>query len=136
MRQRRRTSSVPVPTEQEEHRVLARWLDMHRIVWIHPPLGGYRKRIEAAILHGLGARAGVPDFLVFTPPATSPDLRGVAIELKRRGREKEKGGGVSPDQTEWMERLTACGWAVRVCYGADEAIEWLQSLGYGKRWVV
>lgn len=124
-------SQFMVPTEQDEHRTLAEWLDLHRLVWFHPPLGGYRRRVEAAIFHGLGARAGVPDFLVFTVPPRRPDVRGVAIELKRRGREREPNGGVSDGQRLWLARLEQSGWLARVCYGAGEAIGWLESLGYG-----
>ena len=120
------------PTEQQEHRTLAAWLDLHRILWLHPPLGGYRRRVEAAILHGLGARAGAPDFLIMTPAPEHPEAHGVAIELKRRGRETERGGGLSEMQRWWLEQLQRCGWLVRVCYGASEAIGWLESLGYGR----
>lgn len=124
---------VPAPTEQQEHRTLAEWLDLHRLVWFHPPLGGYRRRVEAAIFHGLGSRAGVPDFLIFSPVPRFPDARGVAIELKRRGRDREPDGGVTEDQQHWLTLLEQAGWLTRVCYGAGQAIDWLAELGYGRR---
>lgn len=57
------------------------------------------------------------------------DARGVAIELKRR---KPAASRLSESQDEWAARLTAVGWVVRTCYGTDEAIALLQSLGFGK----
>lgn len=128
-----RAKDVLRPSEQEEHSLLADWLDAHGLVWFHPPLGGYRRKVEAAILHGLGARAGVPDFIIFSPPPLVPSARGAAIELKRRGRDQELFGGVSPEQHRWIAMLHVVGWCARVCYGADEAISWLESLGYGRR---
>lgn len=120
------------PSEQDEHRVVAAWLDLHRLVWTHPPMGGKRSRIEAAIMHGMGSRAGVPDVVVFTPPPLIK-ANGVAIELKRKGRQREKNGGVSRDQEQWLDWLEGCGWFVRVAFGADEAIRWLEGAGYGRR---
>lgn len=75
----------------------------------------------------LGVKAGVPDLLIFDPPPTCPDNVGTAIELKRR-----KGGRVTPEQTDWLNDLKDRGWAVAVCQGATEAIEFLESLGYGR----
>lgn len=122
-----------VPTEQDEHRTLAQWLDLHGLLWLHVPLGGYRRPVEAAILHGLGARAGAPDFFVFTRPPLIPESPGVVIELKRLGRDRERDGGLSPEQRRWLEALEAYGWQTKVAYGAGEAIWWLESLGYGHR---
>jgi hypothetical protein len=75
-------------------------------------------------LHG-GLFAGAPDVLIFTEPPLKK-CRGVAIELKRIG-----GKGPSPQQTEWLEGLRACGWDAFVSYGADEAISELKKLGFG-----
>lgn len=124
---RRAAVMLPTPTEQEEQRVVAQWLDLHGILWTHPPLGGYRRRIEAAILHGLGARSGVPDVLIFDRPPLHPEYVGTAIELKRRN-----GGRPTTSQKEWLENLRKRGWYTAVCWGSGEAIDLLERLGYGK----
>jgi hypothetical protein len=41
---------------------------------------------------------------------------GLFLELKRR-----KGGVTSPEQRDWIARLGAAGYDVRVCRGWDEA---------------
>lgn len=118
-------AQAPLATEQDEQRTLAEWLSWRHLVWCHVPNGGWRSPREAAIMTGLGVKAGVPDILVFSPLRQYPAVRGVAIELKRA----DGGKGASKAQREWLERLAGCGWLVRVCNGAIEAIEWLQELG-------
>lgn len=120
--------ALPIPTEDEEQRVVVQWLELHGVLFCHVPNGGYRRPVEAAIFRGLGVRAGVPDFLIFDPPPMEPHRPGVALEMKRR-----VGGRVSESQRFWLEALGARGWYTAVCRGADEAIETLERLGYGRR---
>lgn len=116
------------PPEEQEQTVLAQWLDLHDITWFHTPNGGHRNVVVAAKLKAQGVKPGVPDVMIVDPPPASPDSVGVAIELKRR-----KDGRVTPEQTHWLAILQERGWAVAVCRGASEAIEFLESLGYGRR---
>ena len=60
-----------------------------------------------------GASKGVPDLCL---PVARGGFHGLYIELKR-----VKGGKISPEQYEWMGRLSNEGYRVEVCYGADEA---------------
>lgn len=119
------------PKEQDEQRVVAQWLDLHRILYCHVPNGGARSRIEAAIFAGIGVKKGVPDFLIFRRPVpknlTDEIPAGVAVEMKRK-----EGGKVSAEQAKWIADLTAEGWICKVCEGADEALNFLREV-YGKR---
>ena len=126
-----------LPTEADEQRVLAAWLDAMGILWAHPPNSGYRAglnrdaqvaSIAGARLKRLGVKAGLPDILIFqVPPAEDyASVRGVAIELKRR-----EGGAVSDEHKAWLKDLRDVGWLTRVCLGAADAIGWLQILGFG-----
>lgn len=124
----RRRRALPIPTEDEEQRVVVQWLQLHGILFCHIPNGGYRRRTEAAIMSGLGVRKGVPDLLIFDPPPAAPGYRGVALEMKRR-----VGGRLSAWQRVWLDALQRRGWYTAVCRGADEAIETLERLGYGRR---
>jgi|SRR5690606_28191836 len=117
-----------VPTEEDEQRTLAQWLDLHRITWFHPANGGKRTKVEAAVFRALGVKPGVPDVIILDRPPRRPEAPGVTIELKRR-----RGGRLSPFQRQWIERMRELGWIAEVCEGADEAIRLLESLGYGKR---
>lgn len=129
---------LPTPTEDQEQRTVCEWLDLHGITYCHVPNGGSRRRVEAAIFAGIGVKPGVPDLLIFDPSyairggKVDVYYHGAAVEMKRRGREKEKDGGVTDDQRWWLERLKERNWAVTVAYGASEAIDFLESLGYGK----
>ena len=115
------------PPEEAEQVALVQWLRLHKIAFAHVPNEGKHKVQYRAKQARLGVQPGVPDVLIFDQPPSCPKNVGTAIELKRR-----KGGRVSENQTEWLEKLKNRGWAVAVCRGATEAIEFLESLGYGR----
>jgi len=117
-----------IPTEDQEQKVVAQWLDLHKIKYAAIPNGGLRNKIVAAKLVGQGVKRGVPDLLIFDPPPASPKRTGLAIEMKRT-----KGGTVSDDQKEWLVALEERNWITQVCKGATEAIRLLETLGYGKQ---
>ena len=72
------------------------------------PNGGYRSQAAGAKLKAEGASAGVPDLFV-------PAWR-LWIEMKR-----QKGGRVSPEQTDWIEYLESLGHTCIVCSGSENA---------------
>lgn len=121
-----RVGSVNQPSETQECIALASWLDRRSVIYTHVPMGGVRTQQGGTILRRMGTKAGVPDYLIFTPPPLMPDVRGVAIEMKRR-----KGGVVSPKQEKWLAYLSAIGWHALVARGFSEALMELKRLGYG-----
>ncbi len=112
-------------SEAHEQNDLRKVLDLLRVRWFHPANGELRDPVTAARLVSLGVKAGVPDVIITSKVPSRPEVRGVAIELKKRG-----GGRVSPDQKRWLEGLTQDGWVVAVCHGSDEAVAFLASLGW------
>jgi len=116
---------APQPSEYEEMRIVAKWLDARGVHWFHPPNEGKRHFGTAAKLKACGLKAGASDVLIFSRAPNFPMLRGVAIELKRR-----KGGVVSDAQRTFLERCADNGWLAQVCHGAEDAIALLTSLGY------
>ena len=66
-----------------------------------------------------GLKAGVPDV---TLPAAYGGYHGLYLELKAPGKHPR------PSQREWIERLRAAGYAVRVVRSVDEA--WAVILSY------
>jgi hypothetical protein len=122
-----------IPHEDQEQKELAQWLDLHKILWCHVPNGGKRNVITARKLKGHGVKAGVPDVLIFdvtdyVTTRVDSHCPGIAIELKR-----QRKGQTSPEQKQWLDDLTARGWITKVCNGANEAITFLESLGYGRK---
>ena len=79
----------------------------------HVPNGGTRDRREAHNLRLQGVKSGVPDICLDWPGS---GYHGLRIELKRT-----KGGRLSDDQKDWLERLNRAGYRAVVCYGWDEA---------------
>lgn len=111
---------------------MARDLDTCRIagkplVWQHTPNEGRRGAKQGALLKRSGVKAGVSDVLIYTPPPLFPQYRGVAIELKRQD---GTASDVSPEQWDWLARLSDLGWIVGVAYGAEDARRMLRAVGY------
>lgn len=125
----------PPPTEAAEGAVVSAWLKIHRVLFCHVPNEGKRSIATARFLQAQGMVRGVPDYLIFTTPPNAPSVRGVAIELKRCIFKYRKGGGLTEHQVGFLEDLNdkSCDWLAKVCYGADEAITFLEELGYGNR---
>jgi hypothetical protein len=99
-----------IPTEHEEQRDFVRWFRRKfsdvRIFAI--PNGGNRSQSAGAKLKAEGVSAGVPDLFV-------PAWR-LWIEMKR-----QKGGRVSPEQTDWMQYLESLGHTCLLCPGSENA---------------
>lgn len=71
-------------------------------LYTHPANEGKRSPFERFKFKYLGAKAGIPDLLIFTPNA---NRSGLAIELKV-GYNKP-----TPMQKEWLKRLQDANWA-------------------------
>jgi len=82
-----------------------------------PANGGWRSRVEAAILKGMGVRAGVPDIIIVKSG------HRYALELK------ERGGRLTPVQRDAHAALVAARATVEVAYGLDDALARLEAWG-------
>lgn len=93
--------------EQDLQRVCVQLLQIYeslgKLTFAHVPNGGKRGKVEAAIMKGLGVRAGFPDFIICWPGGMSG-----FIELK------SSDGRLSEKQEEWRDQLMFFGhnWAV------------------------
>ena len=114
-----------VPLEITEQSTVIDWLRIHKI--LHTGMSVDRRWSRL-----YGYVPGVPDILCFDKPygliKNGLIPVGAAIELKR-----VKGGVISPEQAEWHIKLIARGWAVKVAYGADDAIKFLEACGYAEK---
>jgi hypothetical protein len=87
----------------------------------HPANGGWRSRIEARILKGLGVRAGVPDVIAVKDGCT------YALELK------PPGGRLTQAQTAAHAALRTAGAAVATSFSLDDALAQFGALGTAAR---
>jgi len=85
------------------------------IVWWHTPNGGKRNRIEAAIMKGLGVRAGVSDIIAVH------EGKAFALELKAEG------GRPTEAQLQFIDDFQAAGGHAVVAEGLDEALRVLEA---------
>src|SRR5262249_3317103 len=83
----------------------------------HVPNGGYRRRVEAMLLKGLGVVAGVPDVIAIH------EGRCYALELKAPGRR------ATQKQISVMAALERAGTRTAVAEGLDAALRCLESWG-------
>ena len=111
-------------SENDLQRAVAMVLDYSGLTWCHVPNGGNRSARTGALMKAMGAKAGVPDVLIFSHGTVEGHSQGfgppLAIELKV-GKNKP-----TPAQLKWMESLRACGWRCDVCYTLDEVLALLR----------
>lgn len=115
-------------TERQIQCAIASVLDKLGVLWLHVPNEGKRHRIQGARLRAMGLKPGVPDILILESAPSKTNVRGVAIELKRK-----RGGRLSENQTKWLESLRRRGFHAVVCKGYHAAIKELEELGFLKK---
>ena len=93
------------------------WRARAGVFAFHVPNGGYRKPIEAAIMKGLGVKAGVPDVVAIHKG------RCYALELKAEG------GRPTPKQLEAIAAMEAAGAYCCIAEGLDRALAVLEQWG-------
>jgi hypothetical protein len=87
------------------------------VFFFHCPNGGWRSRVEASILSGMGVRAGVPDLILIR------GSRIYGLELKTPT------GRLSREQKKVLDEMRACGVDTGVARGLTEALRWLEARG-------
>lgn len=111
-------------TEDSEQIAVIGYCDAVGIPVVHIPNEGKRSYRYGAQLKAMGLRRGFPDLFI---PQARLGYYGLFIEMKA-GR-----GRLSDHQREWLHRLNEYGYAVAVCYGADEAITKIRRYMDGKQ---
>ena len=107
-------------SEQQIHRAVVQHLRQRGapgLVFFHPPNGGYRRPVEAAILKGLGVRAGVSDLLLWH------DGKCFALELKSAG------GRATEAQLAFLADMEKAGAYTALAEGLDRALRTLEVWG-------
>ena len=118
------------PLEESEQMALVDWLDWNGICYQASQMGAYLAPATYNRMKRMGCKSGHPDIIIYDRPYLCENgsmYVGCAIEMKRK-----KGGIVSPEQAQWITNLRNRGWACNICYGAEEAISFLKTLGYGR----
>lgn len=113
---------VYASSEDAEQEAVVEYCDLLHIPIVHIPNEGKRSLSYAARMKRMGLRSGFPDLLV---PLARGGYHGLFIEMKY-GKNK-----TTKEQKEWLERLSAEGYACAVCYNAAEAIKTIEN--YNRR---
>ena len=116
-----------LPEESDEQATVADWLDLYKVFYTATMAGCYLAPATFNRMKRMGLKRGIADLLIFDPPpAYGNQFVGVALEMKRK-----KGGVLSLEQKEWLEKMSQRRWLVHVSLGADDAIQFLELCGYG-----
>jgi hypothetical protein len=126
---RKRRTPRAWPLEKDERKALQEWLDFAGLHYDCNIEGSNKDLWSRIAAKREGMKRGRPDFEIYSTVPGRPEIRGIAIELKRAKGAKSK---VSDEQFDKLERLREDGWHATVCYGAMDAIRTLQMLGLGK----
>lgn len=126
-----KTSKNLIPLEEDEQMAFVQWCKIQGLTVHHSgnEIGGSTPAMKARALKmkKMGTSKGFPDLLVLIPVVGIDDIINCyqlcAIEMKRR-----KGSTTSPEQKEWLRKLEMAGVICKVCKGADEAIDFVQSV--------
>lgn len=95
-----------------------------QLQWMHAiPNGGSRHVAEATKMVAGGLRKGVLDIFLPWPKEYHLDTwyHGLYIEMKIEKRRKEKSGGLTDEQIEFIEYAESAGYICKVCYSWIEA---------------
>ena len=107
-----------IPLEQQEQMKFVSWLRVKKIRHIHIANERMCSVVYKKKLKALGTYAGFPDLMIFLANRT------LFIEMKRSDKRLSR---VSKEQSEWLEFLNLLDeGSAKVCYGADEAIEFVK----------
>ena len=106
------------PSEKAEHLKLVSWLRIKRLKFNHTANERKTTARQGAELKRLGVSKGFPDISIYLGDKV------LFVELKRAVKSKSK---VSKEQSSWIEFFNTLPYAkAKICYGADEAIEFVK----------
>lgn len=118
-KRRRRRGDGP---EARIQKAFVAWARRHGLEVQHQNNGANSKAARIR-LHALGCTAGAADILIFDRLPNYPTARGLALEFK------VPGGGQTPEQWEWQQRLQIQGWRYHVVWAKQGAIDVVQRYG-------
>lgn len=108
------------PLEEDEQATFVEWLEFQGLKFSSIPNSTYTTSIKQKVKNTKqGLRPGLPDLLIIIP-----NLGLLFIEMKR-----QKGSSTSQHQKDWIHELNKLdGIQAKVCFGCDEAIEFVSSI--------
>lgn len=124
MARRRVAKDLYLSSETSEQEAVVEYCQLRRIPIVHIPNEGKRSAAYAAMLKRMGLQKGFPDLFI---TRARGGFHGLFIEMKY-GK-----GKTTQDQKDWLELLTAEGYACTVCYNADEAIKIITKYDNGEK---
>ena len=115
-----RRLAIQCPLESAEAKTFWAWAQYHHIAKEY--LSHIANETKTSFANGKhlkdqGKRKGISDYIL---PYPCNGKAGLWVELKRRDKTISK---LTPEQAIWLDKMERVGYATRVAYGADEAIQ-------------
>jgi len=116
-------------TEDEHQEKIFEWANAHikefpELDLLYANMNGVRRsKRYTAKLKRRGMKSGIPDMFL---PAARYGFHGLYIELKRPSTELHRKGYLSKEQKAWVKNLNNQGYAAKICYGWDDAVQLLK----------
>jgi hypothetical protein len=107
---------VTCPSEAYEAARLVDYLRFKNIPFTHVA-NETTSKLQGSRNKKAGVSKGFPDYVLVLPGKI------LFLELKRK-----RGGRISPEQKQWLERLNECGARAIVAYGFDDAKSKIEGL--------
>ena len=128
--------ATKLPLEEEEQKIVVKYLKIKKILHFAPMnenKQSFSNRVLAMRIENkskaMGKSNGVPDLMI---PIANKYHHGLFIEMKRRAKSLKSGKKstthtkVSDEQRKWLYELIDNDYHAVICYGADEAIEFIK----------
>ena len=113
-----KASKLKLSNELQEQIAVVEYCELRGLPIVHIPNEGKRSVVTGAQLKRAGMRPGFPDLFL---PRPMGKYHGLFIEMKYGN------GKTTADQEWWLSTLSREGYAVRVCYGFDEAVRCIEA---------
>ncbi len=123
------TKPSSYPKEDEEAKIFSKYLSdllayKQILNFSHIPNETSIKNMGYAMkMKSMGKRAGVPDYIIVTKSKI------LFVELKRQKNENgTTASTVSHEQLCWIDNINMAGGHAKICHGANESINFVQSM--------
>lgn len=100
--------------------MLQLWENRGYLNFFHVPNGGFRRKVTAALLKAMGAKAGVPDLVILSRVNKRPFVGFIEVKRPWKKGDPHQRGRLRPEQKAWRDILINWGFPWVLVESLDE----------------